>query len=394
MYVQRDMASRFLEVSEAYRITALVGPRQAGKTTMLRHLMSSLNASYVLFDDPDARSLFEEDVKKFRTQYMDGYDLTVLDEVHYCSDAGMKLKYLADTGSRMWITSSSETLLGKDILSYLVGRAAVLRLYPFNINEFLRARGQKEFTPAILERQVWEHMTYGGFPQVVLTGSTEMKKTVLANLHETMILRDVARTFSIDNISSLERLSRYLAVNDGGILSYSKAADALGISFRTLKKYLDALTKSYLVAPVPPFFTNRNKELSKQPKIYFMDTGIRNTVADTYPGEPDGTLFENYVFSELVKIGLEPRYWRTKSGAEVDFIVRHEGEIIPVEVKIRASPGKVERGLRSFMERYGVKTALVVSYRGEKGETRLNGSKVTYTDIPGLWEFFGGSPLR
>ena len=386
MYVHRDLEEHFLKISEHYDITALVGPRQSGKTTMLKNLMKGMDASYVLFDDPDARAIFEEDVKKFRTQYMEGHELTVMDEIQYCKDAGGKLKYLADTGSKIWMTSSSEVLLGKEVLAYLVGRVAILRLYPFSINEFLRAKNQKVLNPQILRRHVWEHMSYGGFPGVVLADTIEMKKALLANLQETMLIKDVSRTFSIENMAALERLTRYLAFNTGAIISYSKLSDDLKISFQTLKKYLDALVKSYLVVSVPPFFSNRSREISKQPKMYFLDTGLRNAAVGRYPPAPEGRLFENYVLSELVKMGFEPRYWRTKSKAEVDFVVETEGKIVPVEVKINANTSRIERGLRSFIEKYEPERAFVVSYKGDKGIVDMNGTEIVFTDILGLWD--------
>ena len=108
MYVERDIKKRFKGVSGIYNIIALVGARQAGKTTFLKEQMKQMRSSFVLFDDPDAIALFEEDIKKFERQYIEGYQITILDEVQYCKDAGIKLKYLADKGRKLWITSSSE----------------------------------------------------------------------------------------------------------------------------------------------------------------------------------------------------------------------------------------------------------------------------------------------
>ena len=386
MYVHRDLEDKFKKVAESYSVVALVGPRQSGKTTMLKELMKRYNSSYVLFDDPDARRLFDEDIKKFIVQYIEGYDLAILDELQYCKDPGSKLKYLADIGHKLWVTSSSEIILSKDVLSFLVGRVGILRLNPFNIHEFLRAKGYKVVDEEILKRAVWEHALYGGFPRVVLEESIEMKKEHLRNLHETMILKDVSRTFSIDNIGMVERLSKYIAVNSGTLLSYSNMANALGISYQTLRKYLDALRKSGIIVEVPPFFTNRSREITKQPKIYFLDTGLRNSVAGLYPREMDGLLFENYVLSELIKMGLEPRYWRTKSKAEVDFIVEKDGKIVPIEVKLQAKPEKVEKSMRAFIEKYEPEYALVVLYSGEKGEKRVNSTNVLFEDVEGLWK--------
>ena len=159
MYVERDVKKHFKSLFENYSMIAVVGARQSGKTTFLKEQMKTLDSSYVLFDDPDARALFDEDVKKFEIQYMEGRELTVLDEVQYCRDSGPKLKYLVDSDKRLWITSSSEILMSKEILSYLVGRVSIVRLYPFSYREFLRAKNQKATTTTISKRLVWEHMT-------------------------------------------------------------------------------------------------------------------------------------------------------------------------------------------------------------------------------------------
>ncbi len=389
IYIEREVKKAFERASKASNIAAVVGARQAGKTTFLKEQMKRLNSSYVLFDDPDARSLFEEDVKKFEKQYSEGYDLTVLDEVQYCRDAGTKLKYLADKGRKIWITSSSEVILGKNILSYLVGRISVIRLYPFSLLEFLSAKGQKEFTPAILQRNVWEHMVYGGYPRAVMAGDIETKKMILKDLYDTMILKDAARTFSIEDVRSLEEFSRYLSLNIGRLITYENISSNIKLSFQTLKKYLDALEKSYLIARVQPFYSNKTKEITKQPKIYFVDTGLRNSVAKAFAAEPDGSLFENYVFTELLKLGLYPKYWRTKSKAEVDFVVEENGKIIPIEVKLAAEPGKIERSLRSFIEAYKPKRALVVAYKGTKGKMKVGNCSVEFTDVHGMRQSLG-----
>ncbi|RLF27523.1 MAG: AAA family ATPase [Thermoplasmata archaeon] len=384
MYVERDIQSKFDKISKNYNLVAVVGARQSGKTTFLKKQIENKNSSYVLLDDPDARSLFDEDIKKFEKQYISEYKVSVLDEVQCCKDAGRKLKYLVDSGYKLWITSSSETILSKEVLSFLVGRVSIIRLFPFSLKEFLTAWSQKELTPKILQRMVWEHTTYGGYPRVVLTEEIDMKKTILSDLYDTMLLKDVARTFSIDNIRSLENFSRYLAFSIGEIMSYDKISSDLDISFQTVKKYLDAMEKSYLIYRVSPFFTNKKKEIIKQPKLYFVDTGLRNIITKRFEINIDGKLFENYVLTELLKMGFTPKYWRTKTKTEVDFIIEIENNVIPVEVKIQAEIGKIERSMRAFIETYKPKKAIVVSFKGEKGKVRINGCNVIYTDILNL----------
>ncbi len=386
MFVEREIKEIFRKVAGVYNIIAIVGARQAGKTTFLKESVKLVHSSYVFFDDPDARALFEEDIKKFERQYIEGYDVTVLDEVQYCREAGPKLKYLADKGRKIWITASSEIILGTEILSYLVGRVSIIKLYPFSLKEFLSSGGQKEVTSGILERNIWEHIIYGGYPKVVTTDDPELKKTILKDLYDTMILKDVAMTFSIDDIRTLEVLTKYLSVNIGSVISYENVSRDISLSFQTLKKYLDAMEKSYVIIRVPPFYTNKNKEITKQPKIYFVDTGLRNAVAKAFSTEITGNLFENYVLLELTKMGFAPKYWRTKSKAEVDFVVEKDNTIIPIEVKINAEPGRIKRSMRSFIESYKPEMALVVAHKAEKGEMKVDGCKVIFTDALGMRE--------
>ncbi len=380
MYIEREIKDKFIRLLDIYPIITLVGARQSGKTTFLKEQMKSQKALYVLFDDPDVRELFDKDIKKFEKQYIESYDLTVLDEVQYCKDAGIKLKYLAEKKKRLWVTSSSETILRKEILSYLVGRVSILRLYPFSLAEFLDSHSQKEQTPAILKRNIWEHMTYGGYPKVVTTSDYETKKIILKDLSETMILKDVAQTFSIDDIRVLEEFTRYLAINMGCMLSYDKLSSEMSLSFQTVKKYLDAMEKSYIIVRVPPFCINKSKEIAKQPKLYFIDTGLRNAVSKDFSNEPSGALFENYIFTELLKLDFSPRYWRTKAKAEVDFIIETETGITPIEVKVNRDAGKIDRGLRSFIEIYNPKRAFIVAYKGKKGTMTVGSCKVSFID--------------
>jgi predicted AAA+ superfamily ATPase len=380
MYIEREIKNKFGKIAKVYNVVAIVGARQSGKTTFLKEHSKNLKSSYLLFDDPDIRGLFEEDVKKFEIQNMEGKEISIFDEVQYVKDAGKKLKYLADKGRKIWLTSSSEIILSKEVLSYLVGRVSIIKLYPFSISEFLKLKGQKEFTKKISERNIWEHIIFGGYPKVASNTDIEIKRTILKDLYDTMILKDIARTFQIEYIKSLEDFSRYLSLNIGGLISYENVSRDIKISFQTLKKYLDAMEKSYLIFRVSPFFTNKLKEITKQPKIYFIDTGLRNIIAKKTDIEIDGKLFENYIASELLKLGLQLKYWRTKSKAEVDIILEKDSEIIPIEIKVN-SDDNIKRGLRSFIETYKPKKAFVIFYKGNKKEELIEGCRIRFVDI-------------
>jgi len=389
MYVQRDLTGRFERSADAFKMVAMVGPRQAGKTTFLRKIGAQHHAVYRTFDDPDVRSTFDEDVKRFDMQYISITGPTILDEVTYATDPGIDLKFLADNGRKLWVTASSQSLLESSVLSHLVGRVSILTMYPFSLPEMLRARGNVPAKGTILDRAIWEHITYGGYPDVVLSEDVEMKRTILANLLTTMRIRDISNAFAIDDERSLELLVRTLAADPGGLVEYDRLCAVVGISFPTLKKYLAALEKGYLVHTVRPHFSNRTREITKRPRVYFLDTGILNTINSSFPTHVDGRVYETYVLTELVKAGLPVRFWRARSKAEVDFVVESKGRHVPIEAKLRASPRKVESGLRAFIRQYSPEKAYVVSLHGEHGVTQVDGCTITYLGILELLGILG-----
>ncbi|MCK4730120.1 MAG: ATP-binding protein [Candidatus Aenigmarchaeota archaeon] len=383
MYIKRDAEKTIEKIYRVYKIMAVVGARQAGKTTLLRNTLEKQKGDYITLDDPDAREMFDEDIKKFENQYLKKGKLTGIDEIQYGKDAGIKLKYLADKEYKLFITSSSEIIMGKNVLSYLVGRVSATKLFPFSLHEILRAKKLKEMTEKIKERVIWEYANYGGYPKVVLEEDFEIRKDILNNLKETLILKDVMQTFSIEDMGSLEKLLNYLAVGLGNIVSYEKLSSKLDISFITLKKYLDALEKSYVIKTVPPFYTNKLKEITKRPKIYFIDVGLRNSIIKNFNSEPEDKILENLVLMELLKKNFSVKYWSTKAKAEVDFIIEKEGEIIPIEVKTSV---KINKSLKSFIAKYKPKTAFVVFHKGEEREEIIDGCKVICTNLFGLIE--------
>ena len=143
------------------------------------------------------------------------------------------------------------------------------------------------------------------------------------------------------------------------------------------------MEKSYLIAQITPFSTNKTKEIIKQPKIYFIDSGLRNIISKEFNPEFKGMAFENYVLSELIKKGFSPKYWRTKSNEEIDFVIERNSEIIPIEVKI-TSTDKIEKNIISFIEKYNPKKAFVVFYKGKEKEIDFRGCKVLFVNILSL----------
>lgn len=373
MFVKRDLGQIFGKLQELYPVLALVGPRQAGKTTFLKEELSN-DKNYLLFDDPDIREIFNRDIKSFERQYLHRGEISILDEVHLAAEPEQKLKYLADSGYRLWITASSELLLGNDVLSYLVGRVSVIRLFPFSFTEYLSAKQIVSLTDSILLRETSDHIRFGGYPKVVTTAEPAFKKILLKDLYETMILKDIAKTFNLSDFTAIEKLSMYFSINTGGQVTVENLAQNIGISSATIKKYLDAMEKSYLLRLVKPFYSNKTKELTKQPKVYFGDTGMRNIIRNNF--EEDGQGFENYVLTELLKAGFNPKYWRTKTKLEVDFIIETGKAVIPIEVKI--SESKIGSSMKSFIKEYKPKQAFITTLKGNNFDVAYEGCTISF----------------
>lgn len=378
MFLLRKAEETFKKLDATHPIVAVVGPRQAGKTTFLKEQMAKQKkTTYTTLDDVSAKALFDESPEKFAHQHLNQQKTNTIDEVQYGKDAGIKLKHWADAGYKLWVSASSQSLLESNVLSYLAGRVGILTLYGFDLTETLQAKNLKAYTQTQLKETVWQHATYGSYPRAVLTEDPEEKKLILKNLFTTVLLKDVFASFGIQDQNTLEKLSQYLAAHMASELNYDAAAKNLSISVPTVKKYVDALEKSYLVKRCPPFYTNKNLELVKLPKLYFIDTGMRNAVLNDYPSalENNGRLYENYVFSEITKSGFNVQYWKSKSQAEVDFVILQKGKPTPIEAKTYA-PATVPKSLFSFIEKYKPKNAYIVCHQGQEKTLTIHNTSV------------------
>jgi predicted AAA+ superfamily ATPase len=385
MYVERDIEKELLEVQKTTSI-ALIGPRQAGKTTLLKNMLSKFeNGVYLSFDDPDVLELFNDDIKRFCTRYLEGKTLAVLDEVQYGKDSGRKIKYLIDVaGINVWLTGSSEYVLSKETLAPLVGRVALFSLYPFSLSEMLRIRGVSYGSEKEKGRAIEEHMLFGGYPRIVLEESIEGKKTLLKSILKLILEKDVSLVLGLrpEEESEIIKVAKVLSLYSGNIVNFTNISAATQIEYKKVKKYASALEMAYLVKFVQPFFTNKLKEIVKAPKVFFIDTGIRNSLLSDFRSErPDiGALFENYVFSELIKMGFEPKYWQSKAGTEIDFIIESDG-LIGIEAKY-GRVERVSRGVRAFIDAYKPKKVIILSST-EKTEM-VNKTEVIFTGIENL----------
>jgi len=274
----------------------------------------------------------------------------------------------------------------------LVGRIVVFPLLPFSFLEFLKTKEkglsetcqQSSFSLPLLRKlnsSLEEYLLYGGYPEVVLQKDREIKKTLLTNIYSLYFLKEVRDFLGLIKDYKLKNLLKALSLQIGNLCQYQELSQIAGLSQPTLKKYLRFLEKTFICFFIKPFFTNKRTELTKNPKVYFFDFGLRNAVLDNFlplsQRGDSGAILENFVALNLKEKFGELRFWRTKSKAEVDFVVENEEEIMPAEAKRLLDKPKVSSSLLSFIKKYQPKKAFVFSLNFT-GKRKIKKTTVNY----------------
>ncbi len=373
---------------------------------------------YVTFEDReqlDAFSLNPKDfVRRFAPDESGRYYFSI-DEVHYCRDVGQKLKLMYDLREniKFIITGSSSMELLSETARFLVGRLLSFELLPFSFGEFLNAREkglarmfwerhllirnlilrgedfkipEKDiFTPELL-RYYQEFVLFGGYPEVIKARSEEEKKIVLKNIFNTYLEKDVISFLQITDTTRFRKLVSLLSSLTGEMINFETLCRETGGYYREMVRLLDILEQTYIVRSLRPFRKNLVTELRKNPKIYFLDCGMRNYAINNFnPLEvrgDAGRLAENFVFNELKLMGenLLLKYWRTTAKAEVDFVVDAHPPI-PIEVKFGGvRETGIGRSLHSFLRSYSPRFAVVVT-KDFWGERLVGSTKVKFVPI-------------
>ena len=384
MFIERILAGEIQQYLESPEIIAVVGPRQAGKTTLIKNILRQLDdVTIVTFDNLRALQLFKNDINSFieiyaKTKYL------FIDEIQYAPESGKHLKYIFDTQPvKIIVSGSSSAEISIQSLKYLVGRIFVFMLYPLSFNEFLRFRSPElyniyssgkfgEEIHSQLNTLIQEFILFGAYPRVAVSNSMEEKLTVLQNILNTLLLRDVQDIFQISDVDKMSALLKSFALLIGDLINYAELSDLTGLRHSNLKKFIRIFEEMYVIRRCLPYSKNRRTEIVKNPKVYFLDSGLRNAIINNFEGERSdfGKLYENLVYSEFVKKGKAPNFWRTKSGAEVDFV----SEGIPYEIK---STPRFSKSLRSFVNKYSPECAYIVS-KSEKETEKLNGTELRF----------------
>jgi hypothetical protein len=396
-------------------ISLIVGPRQVGKTTLMLLLKEELEKKgaktlFLSLDNELDRQHFSSQqslIRKIQLELGKSKGFVFLDEIQRKENAGIFLKGIYDIGlPYKFIVSGSGSLeLKEKIHESLTGRKRIFELNPISFEEFVNSKTNYRYEnklsdyfaidTANTETFLNEYLQFGGYPRIILEQSLKEKKMLMVEIFSSYLEKDIAYLLNVERRDAFSALIRLLASQTGQMVNYSEIASSVGISVPTLKNYLWYAEKTFVIQLLSPYFTNRRKEIVKSPVVYFCDLGLRNYALGifgniTNPKEM-GLVFQNFVFGifkEVLKFSsINLHFWRSKDKADVDLVLNLGKEVIPVEIKYKSLlHPDIERSMRSFIEKYNSKKALVVNLSYE------HRSKVKDTEIIFLpyWKLFSG----
>jgi len=374
MSIIRDLTIKIKKRIDNDEIILIAGPRQSGKTTVLHQIEDFIKEKnnrvhFLNLEDHEYLSLLKKSNKNlFKIFSFDLKQKTYLliDEIQYLDNPTNFLKYFYDEYKgriKIIATGSSAFYLDRRFKDSLVGRKKIFRLLPLSFKEFLRFKGKEDLIKQNLNKislsekekinlYYREYSIYGGYPKVVLSNLSQ-KKEILEDLAYSYIKKDIFEA-NIKQEDVFYNLMRILASQIGNLVNSSELSSTLNVSRSTIEDYLSLMERSFHIRLIRPFYKNLRKEITKMPKVYFLDLGLRNFLLknlDQFDLRDDkGQILENLLYRELLeKYNFsEIKFWRTIQKHEVDFIV---GEKTAYEVKMNSEKFNKDK-YKKFIEIY------------------------------------------
>lgn len=356
MYVSRYLEDVIISVNKNFKVLYLGGPRQVGKTTLLKHLAEKFKMNYVTFDDLSLRKLANDDPELFLETYPAPL---LIDEVQYVPQLFSYIKMKVDLGDqagRYWLSGSQQFSVLKNIQESLAGRVAILSLLGFSMGEENLMKKVKEpfgsegfgkrgkVAKKISIKELFKIIHRGSFPSLVKNKNQDLEFFYNSYL-QTYLDRDLRDIFGVQKLSEFHVFLQLCAARTGQILNLSELARDAGVSFHAAKEWIQILEGTSQIYLLRPYYKNISKRLIKSPKLYFLDTGLAafltkwKTPETLLNGAMAGHFFETFVVAEMIKSylfrGKQPPiyYYRDKEGREVDLLIESNGELIPIEIK-------------------------------------------------------------
>ncbi len=340
------------ELGEGEKIVILYGARQTGKTTLADDVLAKTKGKIFKVNADELRYneiLSSRDLQKLRL-LTGGYDVLFIDEAQRIQDIGINLKILHDNipELKLFVTGSSSFDLANKIKEPLTGRTSTWILYPISLKELAKTHNAFE-----LQSRFEEFMVYGMYPELFRYETARQKEKYLRELGAAYLYKDVLELAPVRNTAKIKDLLKMLAFQVGSEVSLNELGNGLGMSQETVQAYIHLLEKSFIVFRLGGFSRNLWKEISKRDKIYFWDLGIRNMLIDNFSPfgfrQDVGALWENFIISERMKylsynqIFASSYFWRTYTGAELDYVEEHNGRLYGYEIKFNKTKKKAPK---------------------------------------------------
>ena len=340
--IKRNLRQRIENSLKPNKVVMIFGARRVGKTVLMNQIVEQCAGKVMAFngEDYDTLALLDNrSIGNYRNLF-GNIDLLAIDEAQHIPDIGVKLKLIVDEiqGIRVIVSGSSSFDLFNKSGEPLVGRSTPFHLTAFSQTEI------SQIENLLQTRQNLENrLLYGSYPEVVMMNSNEERKEYLKNIVDAYLLKDILMVDGIKNASKMKELLQLVALQMGSEVSYEELGRKLGMSKNTIEKYLDLLSKTFVIYRLGAFSRNLRKEVTKAGKWYFYDTGIRNALIGAYKSlalrQDVGALWECYMIGERMKKKMnensekELYFWRTYDGQEIDLLEVSGDNIVAFEIK-------------------------------------------------------------
>ena len=359
MYIPQRQLENLKRLISPNKVVVVYGPRRCGKTTLLTHYIEKAVDERYLFvsgEDITIREyLGSQSVAKLK-DFVGKNSLLVIDEAQKVKEIGLNLKLIVDhiKDIKIIATGSSSFDLVKDIGEPLTGRKFTLKLFPLAQLELMQIEQRAE-TEANLEAR----LIFGSYPEVILTRDNSLRERYLKEIVSSYLFKDILEMEGVRHPDKIVRLLQLLAFQIGGEVSFNELGGQLGISKNTVERYLELLEKVFVIFKLSGFSRNLRKEITKNARYYFYDTGIRNALINNFNPlkmrDDIGMLWENYIIVERLKkqeylgISANNYFWRTYDQKEIDLVEERGGNLYGYEIKWKA--GRL-RPQKTWLEGY------------------------------------------
>jgi predicted AAA+ superfamily ATPase len=341
------------------KIVILFGARQTGKSTLSHRLLDNLDGKILRINADELKYidvLSSRDFSQIKL-LVGGYDVLFIDEAQRIPDLGINLKIIYENmpDLKILVTGSSSFDLANRVNEPLTGRTATFKLYPISLQELKATSNVFE-----IQNRLEEYMVYGLYPALLQYGNAADKERYLLELSNSYLYKDVLELSNIRNSSQINNLLKLIAFQIGSLVSVNELAQNLGMSQETVSSYIDLLEKSFIVFRLSGFSKNLRKEISKRDKIFFWDLGVRNSLINNFAPlslrSDTGAMWENFIIAERLKYlsnnnqFVTPYFWRTYTGAEVDYVEEKNGVLSAFEIKYKKARNKAPQ---TWIDNYG-----------------------------------------